>query len=425
MVYSVSGLGPGTHTFKILNNAASNVISIDRVEITPPAGTPAQLGISMTDGNIIPTAQGVIPYTINYNNAGSILNNTGTSATGVVLTETVPANATADLANSTPGWTLTSGNGGAGSTYTFTVGNLSAGVTGSAVFSVDLNASIPAGTTSITNNVTISDSAGDHASGSREHADPAAGGDQAGLQHRAAGDRQRRHRPEPPDRRDAPRTSSTTRSPATAPPPSRSRSTAAPSSGGGNTVTAQLSSGVATFSNLLISSAGTYTLTATDGSADQRHIRARFTIAASAKLAFIAAADADRRRRGDQPRRHRRRRELGRQRHHHRQLAGHADHQHRLLRQRQHDRDRAGRQWRGHLRQPGDRHHRQLHPDRLRRRACPQRSPIRSTSWRRRAELVFTQQPNNTYAGEAVNPSVGRVAGGRIWQHRHGATPPR
>ena len=86
---------------------------------------------------------GVIPYTINYNNAGSILNNTGVNATGVVLTETVQANTTADLANSTPGWTLMSGSGGAGSTYTFTVGNLNAGVTGSAVFSVDLNARSP------------------------------------------------------------------------------------------------------------------------------------------------------------------------------------------------------------------------------------------------------------------------------------------
>jgi hypothetical protein len=70
----------------------------------------------------------VIPYTINYNNAGSMVNNTGTGATGVVLTETVPANGTGDMANSTPGWTLSSGNGGPGSTYTFTVGNLGDGV---------------------------------------------------------------------------------------------------------------------------------------------------------------------------------------------------------------------------------------------------------------------------------------------------------
>src|SRR5262249_52025890 len=150
LVYTVTGLGPGTHTLEILNNAASNVISIDRVEIAPPAGTPAQLGISLTDGNITPTAQGVIPYTINYNNAGSVVNGNGRGAAGVCLMEAGPANPTADLADSTPGWTLASGNGGAGSTYTFAVGNLGAGITGSAVFSVPLNANIPAGTTSIT-----------------------------------------------------------------------------------------------------------------------------------------------------------------------------------------------------------------------------------------------------------------------------------
>jgi hypothetical protein len=284
MVYSVSGLGAGTHTFKILNNASSNIISVDRVEITPPAGTPAQLGISMTDGNIIPTAQGVIPYTINYNDAGSIVNNTGTSATGVALTETVPANTTADLANSTPGWTLTSGSGGAGSTYTFTVGNLGAGVTGSVVFSVDLNASIPVGTTSITNNVTITDAAGDNASGSRSTSIPPAAETKLVFS------------TEPPPTGSA--------GIALSPPIAVSAEdqfnntfTGDSSSsvtltlnggtfvGGGNTVTAQLSSGVATFSNLVISSAGTYTLTATDGLLTSA-TSSSFTIAASSRLAF-------------------------------------------------------------------------------------------------------------------------------------------
>src|SRR5205823_3876284 len=74
LVYSVSGLGPGTHTFRILNNAANNTSSIDRVEVTPPAGAAARLGVSVTDGNIIPTAQSAISYTINYSNAGSLLN---------------------------------------------------------------------------------------------------------------------------------------------------------------------------------------------------------------------------------------------------------------------------------------------------------------------------------------------------------------
>jgi hypothetical protein len=284
LVYTVSGLGAGTHTFKILNNAASNIISLDRVEITPPAGTPAQLGISMTDGNIIPTPQGVIPYTINYNDAGSIINNTGTSATGVVLTETVPANTTGDLSNSTPGWTLASGNGGAGSTYTFSVGNLGAGVTGSAVFSVDLNASIPVGTTSIANNVTITDSAGDHASGSRSTPIPPSAETKLVFS------------TEPPATGSA--------GIALSPPITVSALdqfnnvfTADSSSmvtltlnggtfaGGGNTVSAQLSSGVATFANLIISAAGSYTLTATDGALTSA-TSSSFTIAASTKLVF-------------------------------------------------------------------------------------------------------------------------------------------
>src|SRR5207253_1504080 len=79
----------------------------------------------------------------------------------------VPANTTADLANSTPGWTLTSGSGGAGSTYTFAVGALGAGATGSVVFAVDVNGTIPAGTTSLTDTVRITDAASDSSSATR------------------------------------------------------------------------------------------------------------------------------------------------------------------------------------------------------------------------------------------------------------------
>ena len=93
------------------------------------------------------------------------------NATSVVLTETVQANTTADLANSTSGWTLSSagpgGAGSAGSIYTFTVGNLNAGVNGSVVFSVDLNNMIPTGTTTVSDNVAISDAASDVASAMR------------------------------------------------------------------------------------------------------------------------------------------------------------------------------------------------------------------------------------------------------------------
>jgi hypothetical protein len=164
-VYTLSGLGAGTHTLKFLN--ASGTVALDRVEITPLPSASSALGVSLTDGNVTPVPGGVLSFTINYNNAGSIVDGTGTNATGAVLTETVPANTTADLGNSTPGWTRTSGSGGPGSTYTFAVGALNAGTTGSAVFSVDVNRTIPAGTSRLTDTVGLTDAASDRVGATR------------------------------------------------------------------------------------------------------------------------------------------------------------------------------------------------------------------------------------------------------------------
>ena len=168
-----------------------------------------------------------------------------------------------------------SGNGGAGSIYTFSVGNLNAGVTGSVVFSVDLNSSIPTGTTTVSDNVSISDTASDAASATRTtpipppaesklifSQEPPANGsagialspavtvsveDQFGNVYAA----------------DSSSTVQLTLSGGTF-------------SGGGDTATATVSNGVATFSNLVIASSGTYTLTANDG-ACRASIRVRFS----------------------------------------------------------------------------------------------------------------------------------------------------
>jgi hypothetical protein len=285
LVYTVSGLSAGTHTLKILNNAASNIISIDRVQIAPPATTHASLSISMTDGNVVPVAMGVVPYTINYTNAGSIVKSTGVNATGVVLTETVQVNTTADLANSTPGWTLVSGNGGAGSIYTFSVDNLNAGVTGSVVFSVDLNASIPLGTTTVSDDVSISDAASDTATATRTTPIPPPAESQLIFSQ------------EPPTNGSA----GIALSPAvtvsvedqfgniyTADSSSTVQLTlnGGTFSGGGDTATATVANGVATFSTLVITSSGTYTLTATDGALSGVN-SSSFFIANSAKLGFL------------------------------------------------------------------------------------------------------------------------------------------
>jgi hypothetical protein len=282
LVYTLSGLGAGTHTLRFQNNGTATV-ALDRVEITPPVTSSSALGVSLTEGNITPVAGQVLPYTINYNNAGSIIDGTGTNATGVVITETVPANTTADLTNSTPGWTLTSGTGGAGSTYTFTIGALNAGITGGVVFSVDVNTTIPAGTTSLSNTVTMTDAAGDNRSATRvtPFGSPVATA-LAFTQQPPAGD------------------TGVALSPAVmvAVRDQFGNVFAGDNSstvtltlnggtfvGGGNTASTTVSNGVATFSNLAVSAPGSYTLTARDGTLTSATSNS-FNIQTPAKLAF-------------------------------------------------------------------------------------------------------------------------------------------
>jgi hypothetical protein len=301
LIDTISGLSAGTHSLKILNNAASNTIDIDKVVITPPTGAPAQLGVSATDGNAIPTGSGsVISYTLSYNNAGTMGYTTvgspvvtapasGTNATGVTLTETVPANTTADLANSTAGWTLqTAGAGGAGSagsTYACTVGSLNAGVTGSAVFAVDLNNMIPANTPYVYDSFSIQDSAGDTATSTRQTPIP------------PAAEAQLRFNQEPPTTGGtgiplSPAIQVSTYDQFDNPYQADSSSTVTLTlssgtfSGGGNTATAVASNGVATFSNLQISAPGTYTLTASDGALSTT-VSSPISISDTSKLGII------------------------------------------------------------------------------------------------------------------------------------------
>ena len=61
-------------------------------------------------------------------------------ATGVTITQTLPANTTFEPGGSTPGWVDQSGG-----TYTFDIGNLDVGQTGSILFAVKVNSSLPPG----------------------------------------------------------------------------------------------------------------------------------------------------------------------------------------------------------------------------------------------------------------------------------------
>jgi len=89
-----------------------------------------------------------LTYTLTYNNAGT------QNATGVVLTENLPAGATFVSAGSTAGWTETAPGSGI---FHLTIGALSASVGGTAKFVVHVSTPAATGLASIVNSASIAD----------------------------------------------------------------------------------------------------------------------------------------------------------------------------------------------------------------------------------------------------------------------------
>ncbi|MCB0256316.1 MAG: DUF11 domain-containing protein, partial [Anaerolineae bacterium] len=108
------------------------------------------LQVTKSDGGITAEPGDTIAYTLSYTNTGPI------AASGVVLTETVPANTTFNPGASTAGWVCTP-NGNAGSECTLAIGALAASGAGSATFAVDVDSPLPAQVTQIDNTVCIGD----------------------------------------------------------------------------------------------------------------------------------------------------------------------------------------------------------------------------------------------------------------------------
>jgi len=116
---------------------------------TPLGGAP-DLSISKDDGGISSAPGGLIVYTLTYANNGN------RDATGVILTDTVPANTFFDAGASTPGWVCIP-DGAAGSICTLSVGSLTVGQVGSADFAVVVLSPVPAGFNLVVNTATITD----------------------------------------------------------------------------------------------------------------------------------------------------------------------------------------------------------------------------------------------------------------------------
>ena len=76
--------------------------------------------MTKSDGGATTTPGSTVAYTLSYGNAGP------GNATGVTLTETVPANTTFNAGASSGGWSCANGSP-AGTTCTLSLGNLASG----------------------------------------------------------------------------------------------------------------------------------------------------------------------------------------------------------------------------------------------------------------------------------------------------------
>jgi uncharacterized repeat protein (TIGR01451 family) len=133
------------------NNVAS--------DSTPVSGAP-DLRLSKTDGGVSAQPGAVVTYTLTYANVGN------QDATGVVLTETVPANTSY---TGGPEWSCN------GSTCTHNVGAVAgSGGGGSVIFVVAIDNPLPEGVTQVDNTASVGD---DGANG----ADPTLGNNVASI----------------------------------------------------------------------------------------------------------------------------------------------------------------------------------------------------------------------------------------------------
>lgn len=128
------------------NNSTSDVDTVDNV-------VDLQLVKTQPAGVLILGAP--ITYTLAYSNVGNV------AATGVVITETVPADTTFVAAGSTAGWSCPDSSP-AGTVCTLNIGTLGVGAGGTATFIAATGPTLPTGTL-VTNTATIAD---DGASGS-------------------------------------------------------------------------------------------------------------------------------------------------------------------------------------------------------------------------------------------------------------------
>ncbi|MAU00242.1 MAG: hypothetical protein CL608_24140 [Anaerolineaceae bacterium] len=118
----------------------------DDLEIIVP-----DLVLTKTNGVTYVSPGDLVVYDLNVENVG------GADATGVVITETVPANATFNLASSSATWAGCADGAAAGTTCILTIGDLNSGDDTTVQFAVNIDDPLPANTADITNTAVTGD----------------------------------------------------------------------------------------------------------------------------------------------------------------------------------------------------------------------------------------------------------------------------
>ncbi|MDZ7789009.1 MAG: hypothetical protein U5L08_00655 [Xanthomonadales bacterium] len=117
---------------------------------TPINGAAPDLVLSKDDGGATTTPGGTVTWTLSFQNVGN------QDATGVILTDIVPANATFEPGASSPGWSCIP-DASSGSACSLAVGSLAGGASGNATFAVTVDDPLASGVTELFNGATVAD----------------------------------------------------------------------------------------------------------------------------------------------------------------------------------------------------------------------------------------------------------------------------
>jgi uncharacterized repeat protein (TIGR01451 family)/fimbrial isopeptide formation D2 family protein len=129
-----------TNTVNALGQTATATVTVRRVDVT----------VTKSDGGVSTSPGGTVAYTLTVGNNGN------QPATGVVLTETVPANSTFWAAGSSAGWSCADG-AAAGTTCTLAVGTVNPAASVARAFGVRADVPLAAGVTQLSNTTTVTD----------------------------------------------------------------------------------------------------------------------------------------------------------------------------------------------------------------------------------------------------------------------------